>query len=103
LLFAASAVALALAVIHFIGRLETRPTRSAKAIARQQLLDQQIAGLKLELQRDRPAIVARIRALQDEGRHAEAMNLASRYHLLNDPELLALYRHSAEIEARRQR
>ena len=69
----------------------------------QERVRKEVEALRAEFAANRAAIVERVRALQNAGDHAAAMNAAARYYPLQDPELMALYRTSAEAEAARQR
>lgn len=102
-LFAAAAIVLSLAVAHFVSRVAKPDVRAPGATPLQQRMQQEIALRKSELDRDRAAIVARIQSLQQAGDHVAALQIAGRYYPTQDPEILALYRQSAEIEGRRQR
>lgn len=103
ILFAAAAIVLSLAAAHFFTRVTQQDSRASVMTAQEQRLQEETAARKAELERDRASIVARIQALQQAGDHVGAMQIAGRYHLVQDPEILALYRQSADIEGRRQR
>jgi len=75
LLFGASAIMLAFAVVHMVQRVGNS-TQAAESA--QQRVAREIADRKAELARDRQAIVARIEGLHKAGDDAAALQLAGR-------------------------
>lgn len=96
LLFSAAVIALVIGGWPALSRVYRAYVLRSEQAARQQLLTQETAQLKAELQANKPALLAELQRLQAAGLHQEVLTKASRYRLADDPDVRAIYTRSAQ-------
>ncbi|MFD2377056.1 hypothetical protein ACFSTJ_20705 [Ottowia pentelensis] len=94
--FSAAVIALVIGGWPALSRVYRAYVLRSEQAARQQLLTQETAQLKAELQANKPALLAELQRLQAAGLHQEVLTKASRYRLADDPDVRAIYTRSAQ-------